>query len=67
MPDAHAQGYYEPSLTIVMLPRCPQCETKHPLAYDPPRDPSTCPQCKGPAAEPGEEVTLEATFTGEPQ
>lgn len=67
---AIAQGYYEPHLTMVKLPRCPNelCpDPKHPLAYSPPRDEATCPGCGGIAAQAGEPIEVEATFTGEPQ
>ena len=60
-----ACGYYEPHLTLVKLPRCPKCLTKHPLAYSPPRDASTCPECGGPAAEAEQPIEVDATFAGE--
>jgi hypothetical protein len=62
-----AQGHYEPHLTLVKLPRCEKCHGRHPLAYDPPRDAASCPDCGGPASAIGEEVTVDATFVGEPQ
>lgn len=67
MAEIPAQGYYEPCLTVVKLPRCPSCHSRHPLAYSPPRAAATCPECGGPAAAPCEEQTVEATFVGEPQ
>lgn len=65
---SQVQGYYEPSLSIVVLPRCPRCEHPHPMAVaSDARDVSTCPGCGGPAASPHEPVEVEATFTGDAQ
>lgn len=65
-----AAGYYKPSLTVVKLPRCPNPDCPdpvHPLAREGVSDPATCPGCGGPAAEPCEQQTVEATYVGEPQ
>lgn len=67
-PPFGGQGYYEPHLTIVKLPRCPNVDCPdpvHPLARAGNLDPSTCPGCGRPAAAPCEEQTVEATFVGE--
>jgi hypothetical protein len=47
MSNMIGQGYYEPSLQVQPLPRCPHCGSKHPLAFDPPlRVSTTCPRCQ---------------------
>lgn len=49
-----AQGRYEPSLSMVKLPRCPNpacSDPVHPLARDGWHEPKTCPGCGGPAAQ----------------
>ncbi len=66
MTDVNAQGYYEPSLTIVKLPRCANADCPdpvHPLAKG--LDQSTCPGCGGPASAACEEQTVEAAYVGE--
>lgn len=62
------QGYYEPHLKIVKLPRCPNpdCpDPAHPLARNSDQDPDICPGCGGPAALPCEEQDVEATYSGD--
>lgn len=69
MQPAAAQAYYEPSMTILKLPRCanPACpDPVHPMAVSDYLDPSVCPGCGGPASLPCEEQTVKATYTGEP-
>jgi rRNA maturation endonuclease Nob1 len=41
----------EVEFSAVIMPRCPSCHSKHPLAYDPPMPPDTCPECGGAAAQ----------------
>jgi len=74
--QAQAQGYYEPSLTVTFLPRCPNplCpDPIHPLARKPSlfmrlfgrkADPKVCPGCGGPAAEPVAQEVEAVEFTG---
>lgn len=69
MAECGAQGYYEPSLTVVRLPRCPNPDCPdpvHPLARAGKHNPSICPGCGGPAAAPCDEQEVEAVLTGEP-
>ena len=57
---------FQPIVTIVKLPRCPNCEGKHPLAYNPPLPAHECPECGGVAASPGQPIVEDAVFTAPP-
>jgi DNA-directed RNA polymerase subunit RPC12/RpoP len=50
MPDLSnaSFGVYAPSLQATLLPRCPDCGGKHPLAYQPPLPAHRCPDCGSP-------------------
>lgn len=61
--DIPAVGSYEPSLQATFLPRCPTCSGKHPLAYQPPMDPNTCPNCGAHRAPVGPAIDVPATIT----
>ena len=41
-----------------LLPKCPSCGDRHPLAYQPPIETDICPSCGGPAAAAGPEVDV---------
>lgn len=56
---------WEPVVTTVLLPRCPRCQSPHPLACQPvPADTTACPRCGGPAAAAGAPITTRAVATG---
>jgi len=68
--QAQAQGRYEPSLTVTLLPRCPNPDCPdpiHPLAREErTTHPSVCPGCGGPAAEPRtQDAETVASFMGD--
>lgn len=57
-----ANGYFEPSMTHVFLPRCKGCGAAHPRASK--IDSRTCLECGEPVPEPGRAVTVPAALTG---
>lgn len=57
-------GYFEPSTTIQLLPRCGSCSAPHPLARKPKADPRSCPDCGEPAGQPGRAVIEKSVLTG---
>lgn len=40
-----AHGAYVPTLGLQLLPGCPNCGAKHPLAHKPSLPPGECPGC----------------------
>lgn len=64
MPHHLAQATFEPCLSVTRLPACPACGDKHPLAYNPPRPPATCPNCGGPALPSDPTQTVAAELIG---
>ncbi len=62
--SATAATKLEPQLTMVVLRGCRSCGDRHPLAYNPPRDPDACPKCGAPSVDPEPPIVSKAELTG---
>jgi hypothetical protein len=55
--DIFISGHYEPTLSATVLRRCPVCNEKHPLAFDPPKPADKCPKCGWKSSTPEPAIT----------
>lgn len=57
-------GYYEPEMQVLKLPKCPECGDRHPLAYQPPINQSSCVSCGAALAPLGKPIHVTASLGG---